>query len=344
MTAQALFAPAMVRALELAHNGPERGINPRVGCVLIDSSGTIVAEGWHQGSGTPHAEVMALTGLNDKGISAAGLTAVVTLEPCAHTGKTGPCAKALIDAGIARVVYSVSDPGAGSGGGAEILRSAGIEVVSGVEEVAGRELIEHWLLSATRGRPWITIKWAMSLDGRAAAADGTSQWITGPETRQRVHLDRSRHDAIVVGTGTVLADDPTLTARNDNGSLMDHQPHAVVVGQRAVPETALIRTHPGGFTHHQSHHLGQLMDALFSKGIRSVYVEGGPTLASAFLAQGLYDELHISLGPMLLGGGKLALTDLGVSTMAEALPLDIHDVLRFEGDVFLIAKPRKDDA
>jgi diaminohydroxyphosphoribosylaminopyrimidine deaminase/5-amino-6-(5-phosphoribosylamino)uracil reductase len=287
---------------------------------------------------------MALTGLSDKGISAAGLTAVVTLEPCAHTGKTGPCAKALIDAGIARVVFSVSDPGVGSGGGAEILRSAGIEVVSGVEETAGRELIEHWLLSATRGRPWITIKWAMSLDGRAAAADGTSQWITGPETRQRVHLDRSRHDAIVVGTGTVLADDPTLTARNDNGSLMDHQPHAVVVGQRAVPETALIRNHPGGFTHHQSQHLGQLMDVLFSGGIRSVYVEGGPTLASAFLAQGLYDELHISLGPLLLGGGKLALTDLGVSTMAEALPLDIHDVLRFEGDVFLIAKPRKDDA
>jgi diaminohydroxyphosphoribosylaminopyrimidine deaminase/5-amino-6-(5-phosphoribosylamino)uracil reductase len=287
---------------------------------------------------------MALTGLSDKGISAAGLTAVVTLEPCAHTGKTGPCAKALIDAGIARVVFSVSDPGVGSGGGADILSSAGVEVVSGVEEVAGRELIERWLLFATQGRPWITIKWAMSLDGRAAAADGTSQWITGPETRQRVHLDRSRHDAIVVGTGTVLADDPTLTARNDNGSLMDHQPHAVVVGQRAVPETALIRTHPGGFTHHQSHHLGQLMDALFSKGIRSVYVEGGPTLASAFLAQGLYDELHISLGPMLLGGGKLALTDLGVSTMAEALPLDIHDVLRFEGDVFLIAKPRKDNA
>ena len=344
MTAQALFAPAMVRALELAHNGPERGINPRVGCVLIDSSGTIVAEGWHQGSGTPHAEVMALTGLRDKGISAAGLTAVVTLEPCAHTGKTGPCAKALIDAGIARVVYSVSDPGAGSGGGAEILRSAGIEVVSGVEGTAGRELIEHWLLSATKGRPWITIKWAMSLDGRAAAADGTSQWITGPETRHRVHLDRSRHDAIVVGTGTVLADDPTLTARNDNGSLMDHQPHAVVVGQRAMPETALIRNHPGGFTHHQSQHLGQLMDVLFSGGIRSVYVEGGPTLASAFLAQGLYDELHISLGPLLLGGGKLALTDFGVSTMAEALPLDIHDVLRFEGDVFIIAKPRKDDA
>jgi diaminohydroxyphosphoribosylaminopyrimidine deaminase/5-amino-6-(5-phosphoribosylamino)uracil reductase len=287
---------------------------------------------------------MALTGLSDKGISAAGLTAVVTLEPCAHTGKTGPCAKALIDAGIARVVYSVSDPGVGSGGGADILSSAGVEVVSRVEEVAGRELIERWLLFATQGRPWITIKWAMSLDGRAAAADGTSQWITGPETRQRVHLDRSRHDAIVVGTGTVLADDPTLTARNDNGSLMDHQPHAVVVGQRAVPETALIRTHPGGFTHHQSQHLGQLMDVLFSGGIRSVYVEGGPTLASAFLAQGLYDELHISLGPMLLGGGKLALTDLGVSTMAEALPLDIHDVLRFEGDVFLIAKPRKDDA
>jgi diaminohydroxyphosphoribosylaminopyrimidine deaminase/5-amino-6-(5-phosphoribosylamino)uracil reductase len=287
---------------------------------------------------------MALTGLRDKGISAAGLTAVVTLEPCAHTGKTGPCAKALIDAGIARVVYSVSDPGVGSGGGADILSSAGIEVVSGVEEAAGRELIEHWLLSATKGRPWITIKWAMSLDGRAAAADGTSQWITGPETRHRVHLDRSRHDAIVVGTGTVLADDPTLTARNDNGSLMDHQPHAVVVGQRAVPETALIRNHPGGFTHHQSQHLGQLMDVLFSGGIRSVYVEGGPTLASAFLTQGLYDELHISLGPMLLGGGKLALTDLGVSTMAEALPLDIHDVLRFEGDVFLIAKPRKDDA
>jgi len=151
-----------------------------------------------------------------------------------------------------------------------------------------------------------------------------------------VHLDRSRHDAIVVGTGTVLADDPTLTARNDNGSLMDHQPHAVVVGQRAVPETALIRTHPGGFTHHQSHHLGQLMDALFSKGIRSVYVEGGPTLASAFLAQGLYDELHISLGQCFWVEGSWPnrswCLDHGRSP-----PLDIHDVLRFEGDVFLIA-------
>ena len=202
------YQAVMKRALELATRGPRKGPNPQVGCVLLDSSHAIVAEGWHEGSGTPHAEIMALANLAHSGLSSRGLTAVVTLEPCAHTGKTGPCAEALLNADIARVVYAVSDPGAASGGGAELLSAAGVEVISGVEASSGEALVERWLHSVTASRPWVTLKWAMSLDGRAAAADGTSQWITGEETRAKVHRDRSEHDAIIVGINTVLVDNP----------------------------------------------------------------------------------------------------------------------------------------
>lgn len=331
-------ATAMSRARELALQGPVTGPNPQVGCVLVDPAGTVIAEGWHKGSGTPHAEVMALRNAAESGVSPAGLTAVVTLEPCSHTGKSGPCSEALIDAGIARVVYSVSDPGAESGGGAAVLRDAGIDVVSGFEEDAGLALIERWHHAVTLGRPWVTMKWAMSWDGRAAAADGTSQWITGPATREKVHLERSRHDAIVVGTTTALVDDPSLTARTPSGELYQDQPRAIVVGDRDIPDSAQVRSHPGGFVHHQSHDLDALMSTLFGEGVRSLYVEGGPTLASAFIATGLVDEIHITVGPRLLGGPLTAIGDIGVGTMSDALALQITDVTRLGDDVVVTAR------
>ncbi|WP_241988644.1 bifunctional diaminohydroxyphosphoribosylaminopyrimidine deaminase/5-amino-6-(5-phosphoribosylamino)uracil reductase RibD, partial [Cryobacterium sp. TMB3-1-2] len=206
----------MRRALQLAGNGPAEGVNPRVGCVILSPAGEIIAEGWHRGAGTCHAEVDALARLDPA--DARGATAVVTLEPCNHTGRTGPCALALIDAGIGRVVYAVADPGPHSSGGGDRLRAAGIDVTGGLlaDEVAA--FLADWLVSARLGRPFVTVKWASSLDGRAAAADGTSQWITGPAARRDVHERRARADAILVGTGTALADDPSLTARAADGT------------------------------------------------------------------------------------------------------------------------------
>lgn len=334
------LATAMARALELATKGPMTGGNPRVGCVLLDSTGAICAEGWHEGSGTPHAEVMAMANARAAGISTQGLTAVVTLEPCAHTGKTGPCAEALVEAGIARVVFSVDDPGVDSSGGAQVLEGAGIEVVRGVMNQEGVALIERWHHSVSSGRPWVTLKWAMSWDGRAAAADGTSQWITGPATREKVHQDRSEHGAIVVGTNTVLVDDPSLTARTSSGDLHDHQPLAVVAGNTEVPQGAKIRSHPGGFRHVPGHDPHAVLAQLLSEGIRSVYVEGGPTLASAFITAGVVDEIHITVGPMLIGGPMMAVRDLGVSTMSEVIGLDIRDITRLGDDVVVTARPR----
>ena len=336
------YQAAMKRALELATRGPRTGPNPQVGCVLLDSSHNIVAEGWHEGSGTPHAEIMALENLSRSGVSPQGLTAVVTLEPCAHTGKTGPCAEALLKAGIARVVYAVSDPGAASGGGAKLLSAARVEVISGVEASAGEALIERWLHSVTASRPWVTLKWAMSLDGRTAAADGTSQWITGEETRAKVHRDRSEHDAIIVGINTVLVDNPRLTARTPEGDLYPQQPLAIVMGHREVPQDALIREHPGGFEHVSDHDVQALLTSLGERDIRSVYVEGGATLASAFLAEGLVNEIHITMGPMLLGGPNFAITDLGVSTMADAHHLSITDIQRLGEDIVLTARPQQE--
>jgi len=330
----------MVRARELALRGPRTGANPQVGCVLLSPSGEQVAEGWHEGAGTPHAEVMAIQSARESNLSTEGLTAVVTLEPCAHTGKTGPCVDALIATGITRVVYSVSDPGVESAGGAKRLIEAGIDVLGGVQETDGSALLERWLIATKRKLPWVTTKWAMSLDGRAAAADGSSQWITGPLTREKVHRDRSNHDAIVVGSNTVLVDNPRLTARTPEGGLFAHQPRAVVVGERDVPAHAAIRSHPGGFTHVAHRDITGMLGQLFVEDVRSVYVEGGPTLTSEFIANDLVDEFHITLGPLLLGGDKTATTDIGVASMAFAKNLTVTEVQELDGDIVVIARPQ----
>lgn len=327
---------AMGRALALASRGPAVGDNPQVGCVLLDADGTVVAEGWHRGAGTAHAEVDALAQLADT----RGLTAVVTLEPCNHTGRTGPCAQALIDAGVARVVYALDDPNPVAGGGADRLRAAGIAVQGGVLDTEAEELLRPWLTSVRLGRPFVTVKWASSLDGRAAAADGTSQWITGTAARQRVHEQRAAHDAIAVGTGTVLADDPTLTARGDGGELLPHQPIPVVFGTTPVPPGARLREHPAGLIELGHRDLDAGLAHLAERGIRRLYVEGGPTLASAFLRAGLADEVLVYLAPMLIGGPKFALDELGVSTMSEVHRLRIHRVETLGDDLLVVARPR----
>jgi diaminohydroxyphosphoribosylaminopyrimidine deaminase/5-amino-6-(5-phosphoribosylamino)uracil reductase len=336
MTASETLESAMSRALELAARGPVTGGNPQVGCVLIDADGHIVSEGWHRGAGTPHAEIDALSKVPD----AAFLTAVVTLEPCNHTGRTGPCSEALIAAGVARVVYALPDPGRVEGGGAQRLAEAGVEVVGGVLADEAEEFLHAWLTATRNRRPYVTVKWASSLDGRAAAADGSSQWITGPEARARVHEQRAASDAILVGTGTVFADDPTLTARMPNGELQPHQPLPVVVGERAIPGTARLWEHPRGVLESGTRDLGEVMGWLFDQGIRRAYVEGGPTLSSAVISAGLADEYLVFVAPKLLGGPILALGEIGVGSIDDARELHITAVERLGDDILVTARPK----
>jgi diaminohydroxyphosphoribosylaminopyrimidine deaminase/5-amino-6-(5-phosphoribosylamino)uracil reductase len=324
---------AMTRAIELAARGP-RGVNPQVGAVILSPAGDVIAEGWHRGAGTPHAEVDALSKL--EGDAAHGATAIVTLEPCNHTGRTGPCALALIEAGIARVVYAESDPGDASSGGAERLRAAGVEVESGEQIEAVDALISGWLTAQRLHRPHITVKWAQSLDGRAAASDGTSQWITGAEARADVHLRRSAADAIVVGTGTVIADDPSLTAR-DGDALYESQPIPVVIGSRETPADAAVRRHPRDPLFYDTHDLHAVVADLHARGIQSIFIEGGPTLASAFIAAGLADRILAYVAPVLLGGDRLALTHIGVPTIGSARRLTADEWKPLGADLLAIA-------
>jgi diaminohydroxyphosphoribosylaminopyrimidine deaminase/5-amino-6-(5-phosphoribosylamino)uracil reductase len=329
------YESLMRHALSLAAHGPATGINPQVGCVLVDADGTIAAEGWHRGAGTPHAEVDALSRV----ANVTGLTAVVTLEPCNHQGLTGPCSVALIAAGVERVVYAVSDPGEHSSGGAERLREAGVLVESGVLAAEVSEAMRVWLTAERLHRPFVTVKWASSLDGRAAATDGSSRWITGGAARQHVHEQRGRSDAIVVGTGTVLADDPSLTARGESQELMPHQPIPVVIGLRAIPADSRVLRHPHAPILAATRDLPAILADLFARGIRHAFVEGGPTLASAFVTAGLVDEYLVYLAPVLLGGERLALTDIGVGSIGDARRLSIDRVERLGDDLMVVARP-----
>ncbi|MEO6200837.1 MAG: bifunctional diaminohydroxyphosphoribosylaminopyrimidine deaminase/5-amino-6-(5-phosphoribosylamino)uracil reductase RibD [Cryobacterium sp.] len=338
----AAFERSMRRALDLAANGPATGVNPRVGCVILGTDGETLAEGWHRGAGTDHAEVDALSKLPVG--AARGATAIVTLEPCNHTGRTGPCAAALLDAGIVRVVYAVADPGERSCGGAERLRAAGVAVQAGVLAADATAFLSDWLVAERLGRPFVTVKWASSLDGRAAAADGSSQWITGPEARQDVHRRRAASDAIIVGTGTVLADDPSLTARGAEGGLLHGQPVPVVIGRRPIPADAAVHAHPHAplfFDGGDQAALADVFRDLHERGMRHAFVEGGPRLASALVKAGLVDEYLIYLAPTLLGGDGLALGDIGVPGIAEQLRLAIDHIDRLGEDILVVARPRE---
>jgi len=330
------YEVAMRRALELALRGPAWGVNPQVGAIILDPTGHIVAEGWHMGSGTAHAEVMALSSLSLP--LEPGYTAVVTLEPCNHTGKTGPCAEALIAAGISKVVYGASDPGAASGGGAARLRDAGIEILGHVllNEVEDQSRV--WLKANRLGRPYVSLKWAQTLDGRAAASDGSSKWISGPESRAHAHRLREQCDAILVGTGTALADNPELTARGVDGNLYAHQPLRVVLGNSTLPADLRIFNSDAETIRVRNHDLGLLLAELWQRGVKHLLVEGGPTVAAEFVRAGLVDEFVVYQAPMLLGGVRTAITELGVGSIGEAIHLSFKEVKHLGADIYMRAE------
>ena len=331
---------AMTRALELALKGPITGVNPQVGAVILNAEGELIGEGYHKGSGTDHAEVVALkAALKGEAKLPQGSTAVVTLEPCNHTGKTGPCSNALIEAGVSKVVFASSDPGDQSSGGAETLRDAGIEVISGFHSDKADQQARVWLAAAKNKRPFVTLKWASSLDGRAAAQDGTSKWISGEESRQDAHQRRSEVDAIMVGTGTALIDDPELTARKPDGSLYEAQPLRVILGERELPAELRVFNDDAETITLNTQSIHGALSELYEKGIKHVFVEGGPTLASRFVQLDLVDEFVIYLAPKLLGGDKLAIGSIDVSSIADSKDLEFLEVKTLGADLQIIAKP-----
>lgn len=331
---------AMRRALELAVvEGVLRGPNPRVGCVLLNADGGILSTGAHRGVGTLHAEADALAAV---GGSAAGATAVVTLEPCNHVGRTPPCARSLIDAGVARVVYAQADVNPRATGGAAALVAAGVDVEGGLLADEALALNPYWTFAVTSGRPFVTWKVATTLDGRVAAADGSSRWITSEDSRADVHRLRGQVDAVAVGTGTVLADDPQLTVRtggSDGPALpAEQQPLRVVIGRRPVPASARVRDAAAPTILLSSHDVGAVLAQLQDLEVRHLLLEGGPTLAGAFVAAGLVDRVVAYVAPALLGSGPPALGDAGISTIGDALRLQPDDVAQLGPDVRITAR------
>ncbi|MEU6868536.1 bifunctional diaminohydroxyphosphoribosylaminopyrimidine deaminase/5-amino-6-(5-phosphoribosylamino)uracil reductase RibD [Streptomyces sp. NPDC046876] len=347
----------MRRAIALASRGlGSTSPNPVVGCVIADAGGTVVGEGWHQRAGGPHAEVHALRAAGE---AARGATAYVTLEPCNHTGRTGPCAQALIEAGVTRVVYAVPDPNPQASGGAATLRAAGVTAESGLLQAEAEAGNAAWLTSVRLGRPHVTWKYAATLDGRSAAADGSSRWITCPESRADVHRLRAEADAVLVGTGTLRTDDPHLAVRGIEGAT---QPLRVAVDTRAgllptarilddaaptllvTAEDADTRHLPGIDVLRLPLHDGRiavhdLLDQLFARGVRSVLLEGGPTLAGAFLEAGAVDRVIGYLAPALLGAGPAALAGAGITNIAHAVRLEITEAVRTGTDLRITAVP-----
>jgi len=353
----------MRHALELA----ERGLfttdpNPRVGCVLVRDD-EVVGEGWHAFAGGPHAERVALGAAGER---ARGATAYVSLEPCNHTGRTGPCTEALIDAGVARVVCATRDPNTGvRGGGMETLEQAGITTEVGVLEAEARTLNPGFFSRAQRGRPFIRSKLAVSLDGRTALANGLSQWLTGKAARQDVHRWRARSSAVLTGIGTLLADDPSLDARLDEPGIEVRQPVRVIVdsGLRTPPDArtlslpgdrlvftassddgkaaALIRLgvrveRVGGSPHCD---LLEVARRLGDLEINEVWVEAGPGLNGALLGAGLVDELVIYVAPMVLGSVARGMFDLGeLTALAQCPRLVFQDIRQIGADLRIIAR------
>ncbi len=315
---------AMRRALDLARTpGVPLGPNPRVGCVLLDSGGAEIAEGYHRGAGTPHAEAAALA---EAGEDARGATAVVTLEPCNHTGRTGPCSRALVDAGVRRVVFAQPDPNPVATGGEATLRGAGVQVAWGLMEREARALNRAWTFGMEHHRPFVTWKFAATLDGRSAAADGSSRWVTSRAARVDSHRLRAQCDVMLVGTGTVEADDPELTVRDEYDELLVHQPLRAVMGVRDLDPGRRVFNDRAETIRLDTHDPRIALDRLHALDRRHVFLEGGPDLAAAFVRAALVDEVVAYVAPALLGAGTSAVGDLGITTIADALRLRITDV------------------
>jgi diaminohydroxyphosphoribosylaminopyrimidine deaminase/5-amino-6-(5-phosphoribosylamino)uracil reductase len=311
--------------------------NPPVGAVILDRDGDIAGVGGTQPAGGPHAEVIALRRAGER---ARGGTAVVTLEPCNHHGRTPPCVDVLIAAGLASVAFAVKDPNPVAAQGATRLAEAGIEVSTGVlaDEVTGGALRE-WLHKQRTGRPHVTWKFAASVDGRSAAADSSSQWITGEASRADVHRKRAVADAIVVGTGTVFIDDPALTARRPDGTLAERQPLRVVVGEREISSDAKVLNDDSRTMVIRTRDPLEVIAAMADRV--DVLVEGGPTLAGAFLRAGVVDRIIAYVAPILLGGPITALDDVGVLSIAQAQRWRFDGVDRIGADVRLSLVPNE---
>ncbi|MFC5731333.1 bifunctional diaminohydroxyphosphoribosylaminopyrimidine deaminase/5-amino-6-(5-phosphoribosylamino)uracil reductase RibD [Nocardioides vastitatis] len=335
----------MRRALALAASpGVPLHPNPRVGCVLLAPDGTVVGEGYHRGAGSPHAEVEALAAAGDRAL---GATAVVTLEPCNHTGRTGPCVQALIAAGIRRVVVAQRDPNPIAGGGLEALAEAGIQVDAGMLVDDAVALNRSWTFAHVHGRPFVTWKFASTLDGRSAAADGSSRWVSSAPARRDAHLLRGLCDTMLVGTNTVEVDDPQLTVRDDDDQPLPVQPLRAVMGERDLPEDRRILDDQAPTVHLRTRDPAQALATLYHDHERHhVFLEGGPTLAAAFLKAGLVDEVVAYVAPALLGDGRTAVGQLGIQSIDQALRFDLVDTTVIgkgpEANVRLVLTPRKE--
>ena len=341
------FAPYMSLAARAAEArwGTTRP-NPTVGAVVLDADGNVVATGATEPAGGRHAEIVALDAAAGR---ARGGTIVVTLEPCNHTGRTGPCATRILDEGLATVVYAVADPNPVASGGAARLAAAGLDVHADVGMTAdgrGADVLlgplGSWYHLARTGLPQVSWKYAASLDGRSAAADGSSQWITGPEARAHTLARRSLHDAIVVGTGTARADDPSLTARDRDGGRLDRQPLRCVMGETEIPPGARVRGDDGHFLQLRTRDpltaIRNIVSAL-GPDAESVLLEGGPHLAGAFMQAGMVDRIEAYIAPALLGEGASALVGAGVHSIEQAHRFTIESVEMIGSDLFAVLAP-----
>lgn len=307
----------MSEALTLAvSDDAPRGVNPRVGCVLVRDS-RVIGRGYHRGAGSAHAEVAALSAATE---SPSGATAVVTLEPCAHVGRTGPCADALIEAGISRVVFAEHDPTEQAAGGAERLRAAGIEVVTGVLLEQAAAVNADWAFMKIHGRPHVTLKLAGSLDGRVDSAGADRLILTGAEAQEQVQVLRASVDAIAVGTGTIAADDPRLTVR---GLDVSPAPLRVVLGSSPVAADARVLADDAEVMLITQRDPRSALALLADRGIQTLLLEGGPTVAAAYLEAGVVDEVHWYVSPLLVGEGPMALNGLGVQMGLDVMSVDV---------------------
>ena len=325
------YTVAMQRAIALSQKGLGKcAPNPIVGAVILDATGNIVGEGFHDRmSSTDHAEVVAIKSAGDL---AKGATIVVTLEPCNHTGSTGPCVQVIIDAGISTVVFAVKDPNAVAAGGADVLRAAGIKVVEGVLSEEAANANRAWLTKIAKRRPYFVWKVATTLDAKIAASDGTSKWISNDVSRSDVQRLRRESDAILVGTNTVIADNPHLIPRGEFSGY-SRNPIRVIFGESDLPKDSKVFDSAAETVQIKSRDLNDLVSKLNELGVRQVFVEAGSTLASAMVAAGLIDELVIYQAPALLGSGKSFYSNDFESTIKDQMRLEHISTEVLAGDI-----------